>query len=76
MMGKGQVGQVQHGMEQKPKLRCTEQPLGAAAPLLPHEMSMNVLQNSCIVTLVVKQGGVNIPQEKLWEYWVPKSPRS
>lgn len=27
-----------------------------------------------ILVAVLKQGGVNIPQEELWEYCMPKSP--
>lgn len=67
------VRQVQHGMEQKPKLRCIKQPLGAAAlPLPPRERGTDSLysnahgdQHSSTVTLVpiLKQGGVTIPQE-------------
>lgn len=37
--------QVQHGREQKPKLRCIKQPLGAAA-LPPHERGTDSLYSN------------------------------
>lgn len=37
--------------------------------VMPTVISIPVLT----LVAILKQGGVNIPQEELWEYWVPKS---